>query len=228
MYRLDTPCWTLTCRPLSKRSNGILILFPYLRHQIPPELLNTIPNFLVLSHVRCCLLAFGNEWHKCMQRLWKITMFALRTVSGQRELEHVRGRTVLVCRPAATRSSFTNFVYEIRCTRTAYSTSSQLQVKSPVCSRITRHNADQPIPLLSSPNVIPHPPMPYAIRVWWTSFTRKVADLVSPPGIGRPPVAVGLRTRPRDLVVPWSDLYGRTWATSISPRTNVNPLSYIP
>ena len=43
------------------------------------------------------------------------------------------------------------------------------------------------------------------------------------PGIGWPPLAFGVRTRPRDLGVPWTDRHGCTRATSIFPRITVTP-----
>ena len=57
----------------------------------------------------------------------------------------------------------------------------------------------QPIPLFILPHVIPHPPTPYVIRAWWTSSAEYVTDLVSAPGIGWPPLADGVGTRPNAL-----------------------------
>ena len=54
---------------------------------------------------------------------------------------------------------------------------------------------------LSPPRVISHlTPTPYVIRAWWTSSTGKwpLSYAPPPPGIGWPPLAVGVRTRPRD------------------------------
>ena len=73
-----------------------------------------------------------------------------------------------------------------------------------------------------------HPPSPQALH---NPGLLDVVHRVSgrscvAPGIGWPPLAARVRTRPRDLWVPWPDRYGCTRATSTSPRTNVTPLSY--
>ena len=39
-------------------------------------------------------------------------------------------------------------------------------------------------PILSSPNVIAHPPTPYVIQAWWTSSTGFEAISPRPPGVG--------------------------------------------
>ena len=53
----------------SKKSNGIPIRYRYPTCLTrSPELLNAIANFLVLSHVRCCIVVFVSESHNCMQR----------------------------------------------------------------------------------------------------------------------------------------------------------------
>ena len=89
-----------------------------------------------------------------------------------------------------------------------------------------RLSAHQPIPLFCPPYVIPHPPIPYAIRAWWTSSTGKEVGLESPPGRWRPPLAGAMRPSccSHWWLASWPGRFRP--ATSISTRAIATPILY--
>ena len=144
--------WDSHVSALLKKCNGILIGLSHVRHQIPSDLLPTLVNALVLSHVRYCLAVFGNGSEKNIQRLQKVLNFALRTVSGRRKFEHisdVREDLGSVGWPSARQlyeQHSLNFLHKICCTGEPEALSSQLQVNSTLRSRSTRQDADLALP----------------------------------------------------------------------------------
>ena len=104
---------------LVKKCNGILIGLSHVRHQIPTDLLPTLVNALVLSHVRYCLAVFGNGSEKNIQRLQKILNFALHTASGRRKFDHISDVREELGWPTARQlyeQHSLNFLHKIRCT----------------------------------------------------------------------------------------------------------------
>ena len=81
--------WDSHVSALVQKCYGILIGLAHVRHQIPPALIPTLVNALVVSHVRYCLTVFGNGTDKNMQRIQKILNFALRVISGRRKFDHI-------------------------------------------------------------------------------------------------------------------------------------------
>ena len=89
------------------------------RHQILADLLPTLVNALVLSHIRYCLIDFGNGSEENIQRLQKVLNFALRTVSGRRKFEHISDVREELGWPTARQlyeQHSLNFLHKIRCT----------------------------------------------------------------------------------------------------------------
>ena len=120
-----------------------------MRHQIPTDLLPTLVNALVLSHVRYCLAIFGNGSEKNMQRLQKTLNFALRAVSGRRKFDHISDVREELGWPTARQLyelHSLNFLHKIRCTGEPESLSSQLQAKSSLRTRSTRQDTDLALP----------------------------------------------------------------------------------
>ena len=81
--------WDAHVSSLVQKCYGILIALSHVRHYIPANLLPTIVNALVISHIRYCLAVFGNGSQKNMHRLQKIQNFALRVISGRRKFDHI-------------------------------------------------------------------------------------------------------------------------------------------
>ena len=141
--------WDPHVSALVKKCNGILIGLSHVRHQIPPELLPTLVNALVLSHVRYCLAVFGNGSEKNMQRLQKILNFALRAVSGRRKFDHISDVREGLGWPTARQlyeHHSLSFLHKIRCTGEPVTLASQLQVNSALRSRPTRQDTDLALP----------------------------------------------------------------------------------
>ena len=141
--------WDPHVSALVQKCTGILIGLSHVRHQIPPELLPTLVNALVLSHVRYCLSVFGNGSEQNMKRLQKIMNFALRVVSGRRKFDHISDVREelgwLTARQLYEHHSL-NFLHKIRCTGEPEALSSQLQTNSDLRSRTTRQDADLALP----------------------------------------------------------------------------------
>ena len=141
--------WDPHVSALVKKCNGILIGLSHVRHQIPPVLLPTLVNALVLSHVRYCLAVFGNGSEKNIQRLQKIINFALRVVSGRHKFDHISDVREELGWPTARQLyeiHSLNFLHKIRCTGEPLALSSQLQVNSALRSRSTRQDTDLALP----------------------------------------------------------------------------------
>ena len=141
--------WDSHVSALVKKCNGILIGLSHVRHQIPTDLLPTLVNALVLSHVQYCLAVFGNGSEKNIQRLQKVMNFALRTVSGRRKFEHISDVREELGWPTARQlyeQHSLNFLHKIRCTGEPEALSSRLQVNSTLRSRSTRQGADLALP----------------------------------------------------------------------------------
>ena len=141
--------WDSHVSALVKKCNGILIGLSHVRHQIPPDLLPTLVNALVISHVRYCLTVFGNGSEKNIQRLQKILNFALRVVSGRRKFDHisdVRGELGWPTARQLYELHSLNFLHKIRCTGEPVALSSHLQVNSALRSRTTRQDSDLALP----------------------------------------------------------------------------------
>ena len=141
--------WDPHVSALVQKCNGILIGLSHVRHQIPPSLLPTLVNALVISHVRYCLAVFGNGSEKNMQRLQKILNFALRVISGRRKFDHISDVRGELGWPTARQlyeyhSLF--FLHKIRCTEEPEALFSQLTVNSVLRSRTTRQDADLALP----------------------------------------------------------------------------------
>ena len=141
--------WDAHVSALVKKCNGILIGLSHVRHQIPPDLLPTLVNALVLSHVRYCLAVFGNGSEKNTQRLQKILNFALRVVSGRHKFDHISDVREELGWPTARQLyevHSLNFLHNKRCTGEPLALSSQLQVNSALRSRSTRQDTDLALP----------------------------------------------------------------------------------
>lgn len=141
--------WDSHISALTKKCNGILIGLSHVRHQIPPELLPTLVNALVLSHVRYCLAVYGNGPEKGTQRLQKIINFALRVVSGRRKFDHISDvREELGWLSARQLYQFHSltFLHKILATGEPQALASQLQINSSLRCRSTRQDAALALP----------------------------------------------------------------------------------
>ena len=68
---------------------GILIGLMHARHVLPPKVLPTILDALVMSHVRYCSQVFGCATKTALKRLQKVQNFAARVISGRRKFDHI-------------------------------------------------------------------------------------------------------------------------------------------
>ena len=134
---------------LVKKCYGILIGLAHVRHCIPRELLPSLVNALVVSHVRYCLAVFGNGSQKNMQRLDKILNFALRVISGKRKFDHISDVRAELGWPTAQqlyRQHSLSLLHKIRNTGEPQSLASQLHVNSDLRSFSTRQNFNLALP----------------------------------------------------------------------------------
>ena len=140
--------WDSHVSALVKKCNDILIGLSHVRHQIPTDLVPTLFNALVLSHVpilsRCFWKRIG-EKHTAPP---KILNFALRTVSGRRKFEHISDVHEELDWSTARQlyEHSLNFLHKIRCTGEPEALFSQLQVNSTLRSRSARQDADLALP----------------------------------------------------------------------------------
>ena len=141
--------WDSHISALVKKCNGILIGLSHVRQQIPPELLPTLVNALVLSHVRYCLAVYGNGSENNMQRLQKILNFALRVISGRRKFDHISDvREELgwhTVRQLYKQHTLT-LLHKIMDTGEPQALASQIQANSSLRSRSTRQDTDLALP----------------------------------------------------------------------------------
>ena len=138
-----------TISALVKKCNGILIGLSHVRHQIPSDLLPTLVNALVLSHVRYCLAVYGNGPEKNIQRLQKILNFALRVVSGRRKFDHISDVREELGWPLARQLyqlHSVNFLHKMLVTGEPQALASQVQINSSLRSRSTRQDTDLALP----------------------------------------------------------------------------------
>ena len=59
------------------------------RHVLPAQVLPTILDALVMSHIRYCSQVFGCANQTALKRLQKVQNFAARVISGRRKFEHI-------------------------------------------------------------------------------------------------------------------------------------------
>ena len=141
--------WDSHVTALVKKCNGILIGLSHVRHQIPPSLLPTIVDALVLSHVRYCLTVYGNGSENNIQRLQKIINFGLRAVSGRRKFDHISDVREelgwLTARQLYELQSL-NLLHKICSTGEPLALASQLSANSELRTRSTRRDADLALP----------------------------------------------------------------------------------
>ena len=83
--------WDAHVTAVSRKCCGILTGLSHLRHYLPPETLPEIVNALVISHIRYCLVVYGNGSAKNHLRIEKVINFAARVISGKRKYDHVSG-----------------------------------------------------------------------------------------------------------------------------------------
>ena len=141
--------WDSHVSALVKKCNGILIGLSHVRHQIPPELLPTVVNALVLSHVRYCLAVYGNGSENNIQRLQKVQNFALRVVSGRRKFDHISDVREDLGWPTARqlyRQHSLSMLHKIIITGEPQALASQVQTSSSLRSRSTRQDTDLALP----------------------------------------------------------------------------------
>ena len=141
--------WDAHVSALVKKCNGILIGLSHVRHQIPRDLLPTLVNALVISHVRYCLAVFGGGSERNMQRLEKVLNFGLRVISGRRRFDHVSDVRAALGWPTARQLyelHSLNLLHKIRITEEPLALSSQLQTNSSLRSRSTRQDGDLALP----------------------------------------------------------------------------------
>ena len=81
--------WDAHVSALSRKCCGILTGLSHLRHYLPPETLPEIVSALVISHIRYCLVVYGNGSAKNQRRIQKLINFAARVISGKRKFDHV-------------------------------------------------------------------------------------------------------------------------------------------
>ena len=141
--------WDSHISALVKKCNGILIGLSHVRHQIPTDLLPTLVNALVLSHVRYCLAVYGNGSEKNIQRLQKVLNFALRVVSGRRKFDHISDVREELGWPTARqlyKQHSVGLLHKILVTGEPQALASQLQINSSLRSRSTRQDTDMALP----------------------------------------------------------------------------------
>ena len=141
--------WDAHVSSLVNKCYGILIGLSHLRHCIPKDLLPTIVNALVISHVRYCLAVFGNGSQTNMKRIQKIQNFALRVISGRRKFDHisdVRDELGWPLVPRLHKQHSLTLLHKIHTTGEPQALASQFRPNSELRSRNTRRDSDLALP----------------------------------------------------------------------------------
>ena len=81
--------WDAHVRAVSRKCCGILIALSHLRHYLPTDTLPEIVNALVISHIRYCLVVYGNGTTKNLNLIQNILNFAARVISGKRKFDPI-------------------------------------------------------------------------------------------------------------------------------------------
>ena len=84
-----TLSWDAHVAHVVNKCFGMLIGLCHVRHHLPQQVIPTIVQGLVLSHVRYCLTVFGNCSDKNHTQLQKIINFCARVVAGRRKYDHI-------------------------------------------------------------------------------------------------------------------------------------------
>ena len=84
-----TLSWDAHVAHVVNKCFGMLIGLCHVRHRLPQQVIPTIVQGLVLSHVRYCLTVFGNCSDKNHRQLQKIINFCARVVAGRRKYDHI-------------------------------------------------------------------------------------------------------------------------------------------
>ena len=81
--------WDAHVSALCRKCCGILVSLSHIRHYLPSQILPEIVTALVFSHIRYCLVVYGNGSAKNLHRIQKLINFAARVVSGKRKFDHI-------------------------------------------------------------------------------------------------------------------------------------------
>ena len=81
--------WDAHVSALSRKCCGILAGLSHIRHYLPHEILPEIVTALVISHIRYCLVVYGNGSSTNQRRIQKLINFAARVISGRRKFDHI-------------------------------------------------------------------------------------------------------------------------------------------
>ena len=81
--------WDSHIKRVSDRCFGILIGLANAKHVLPREVIPTLIDSLVMSHVRYCVQVYGSAGSTTIGKLQKVFNFAARIVSNRRKYDHI-------------------------------------------------------------------------------------------------------------------------------------------
>ena len=84
-----TLSWDAHVAHVVNKCFGMLIGLNHVRHHLPQQVIPTIVQGLVLSHVRYCITVFGNCTDQNHKQLQRIINFCARVVAGRRKFDRI-------------------------------------------------------------------------------------------------------------------------------------------
>ena len=81
--------WEYHVQHILNRCFGILIGLLNAKHVIPQEVLPTLIDSLVMSHVRYCVQVYGSAGTTVTGKIQAVFNFAARVISGRRKFHHI-------------------------------------------------------------------------------------------------------------------------------------------
>ena len=141
--------WDDHVTTLTRKCFGTLIGLSHVRHLLPADIIVTIVNALVLSHIRYCLPVYGNCTAKNLGSIEKVLNFAARVVSGRRRYDHVADvRKTLEWLSAADLSMYDTliFLHKVICTKEPADLAAMFKRNDAVRDRATRQDSKLSVP----------------------------------------------------------------------------------
>ena len=84
-----TLSWDSHVSAVTRRCFGTLCGLSHLRNHLPPSVVTTLVEALVLSQIRYCISVYGNCTQTNLSRIQKIINFAAKVIFGRKKFDHV-------------------------------------------------------------------------------------------------------------------------------------------
>ena len=84
-----TLSWDSHISAVTRRCFGTLCGLSHLRNHLPPSVVTTLVEALVLSQIRYCISVYGNCTQTNLSRIQKVINFAAKVIFGRKKFDHV-------------------------------------------------------------------------------------------------------------------------------------------